>query len=59
MAGTLRAKRLPMYSFENDRLFGRSGPRTRRYDGHGDENLTEYTGIATPRFGQQGFVDST
>ena len=35
---TLRAKRLPMRSFENDRLFGRAGPRTRRYDEHYDEN---------------------
>ena len=36
--GTLRVKRPPMYSFENDRLFGRAGPRTRRYDEHHDEN---------------------
>ena len=35
---TLRAKRLPMFSFENGRLCGRAGPRTRRYDEHHDEN---------------------
>ena len=35
---TLRVKRLPMCSFENDRLCGRAGPRIRRYDEHHDEN---------------------
>ena len=35
---TLRVKRLPMCSFENDRLCGRAGPRTLRYDEHHDEN---------------------
>ena len=35
---TLRVKRLPMCSFDNDRLCGRAGPRTRRYDEHHDEN---------------------
>ncbi len=34
---TLRVKRLPMCSFENDRLCGRAGPRTRRFDEHHDE----------------------
>ena len=35
---TLRVKRLPMRSFENDRLCGRAGPRIWRYDEHHDEN---------------------
>jgi len=34
---TLRVKRLPVCSFDNDRLCGRAGPRTRRYDEHRDE----------------------